>query len=569
MAGTGASRGATQRGIAGSARAGTAGACATGLRELDIDFRSAQAVGLDSVRDLGGTGTWLPGKIAWRRAGLSEYRVGMIGVDLPDFGPYLHECAGDLEQLRQNWLTNEGVFLGFARGCGLPVGGVIRGEPGELVKRGLLDADAAGTDGEPWFHPFRLYPLSRLLETLRPTWRDVLSDEELRAWARYWDSITDLAVILEPVYWPRLVGTERMSLGSEKAYRMRHDAYRARVTKLVQELDAGAWQKVHECLRLEAASMDGNSSLYLLLRVSKWHERKQLRGPISGALWIRHMAEVIRRAFEEVHAQRWHEEDEAFGLWSTHGRVIAFGAARPLDDVMMAKTFLAREFGLFTGSTLRWYVEGHTEYFALLEVVEDIARFGVELVNLQGGIASGKNNAPLKLEAMLKQDRYLRRFSMLSLDGDVPENVKFVREQVRQGHIVGMITVHNPDWEFANFTCAELVEVAAGIDENNGFPGDAVRRANWDGITTSRAFEAKYLEASARRPGKLKDEQWGRALACWADRTPERPNGEPRPLWKELRAALHSWSSNYESQREDFTFDPETFSSIPRTKGVS
>lgn len=259
--------------------------------------------------------------------------------------------------------------------------------------------------------------------------------------------------------------------------------------------------------------IDDNSDLYLFLRVAAWDERKRLKGPVSCALWIRHMAEVIRRAFEEVHNQRWPEEDEAFGDWPTGAREIAFGSERPLDDVLAAKPYLAHTFGLFTGSALRWYVGGDTEYFAVLEMSADISRFGVELVNLKGGIASGTANTPLRLEALLKEDRSLRRFSMLSLDRDVPANAKFVRRQVEQDNVVGLITIHDPDFEFANFSVAELAEIAAGIDETCGYPGDPVRNADWTGIGSGEAFEQRYRQVSARKPGALKGEQWGRALA--------------------------------------------------------
>jgi len=82
-------------------------------------------------------------------------------------------------------------------------------------------------------------------------------------------------------------------------------------------------------------------------------------------------------------------------------------------------------------------------------------------VNLGGAIATGKGNTPLKLEALLQKDRSLRRFSVLSFDGDVPTNLKYIRRQVGQGNIVGLITVHDPDFEFANFSASELADVAA------------------------------------------------------------------------------------------------------------
>jgi hypothetical protein len=250
--------------------------------------------------------------------------------------------------------------------------------------------------------------------------------------------------------------------------------------------------------------MDDNSELYMLLRVAAWDARKRLTGQVSGALWIRHMAEVIRRAFEVTHQQLWPEEYEAFGLWHAGVRRRAFGSERALDDILAAKPYLAARFGLFTGSALRWYVEGDTEYFSVLEVLGDVSRFGVELVNLRGMIASGKGNTALKLEAFLKADRLLRRFSMISFDRDVPENVKVIQRQVAQEHVVGFIAAHNPDYEFANFSVTELADVAAMIDEAQGWPGALVRDADWTGVTRAAAFETKYRGVSARRPQILR-----------------------------------------------------------------
>ena len=383
--------------------------------------------------------------------------------------------------------------------------------------------------------------------------------------SRDWNNAVTLAVILEPVYWPLIVGSRRTASGmSEKASRKRLETFKTKTLSLIQFLDPSFWRNVHECLRIDAALMDDNPHLYMLLRVAAWPERERLRGSVSGALWIRHMAEVIRRAFEEVHSQRWPEEDQAFGDSPAGARIRTFGSERPLDDVLAAKPYLARTFGLFTGSAVRWYVEGDTEYFAVLEMFADISRFGIELYDLKGGIASGKNNTPLKLEALLDEDRSLRRFSMISFDGDVSANIKYVRRQFEQGKVVGVITKHDPDYELANFSITELVEVAAKIDEALGFPGDLVRRADWTCVQSSKAFEKKYLEVSARKSGALKDERWGRSLARYAMEHPDRPEGTRRPLWGDLRAALHAWSSNYDCQRDLFTFDPVTFEQIPR-----
>ncbi len=506
--------------------------------------------------------------------------------DVPDLRRYLTDWTDEFALFRQNWLLGEGQFLTFARDRGLPVLGVNSGEPGDFAKRGWLHPDETDSNGEPRFHPFRIYPLHHILSacdlriaqstSLKPDamlWltKQMLDHlppaERLYEMSQDWNNVTTLAIILEPLYWPDILGSRRFpGRMTDADFRKQLQTYEQKVSDLVRSLDSIFWRSVHECLRIEAAQMDDNPRLYMLLRVSNWYERERLRGKVSGALWIRHMAEVIRRGFEAVHTQQWPEEDEAFGRWFPGARKVTFGSDRPLDSALKAKPYLAHRFGLFTGSALRWYFEGDTEYFAVSEMVGEISLFGVELVNLKGGIASGKNNAPLQLEAHLKEDCSLRRFSMLSFDGDVPENVKYVRRQCQQGNIVGRIAKHDPDFEFANFSISELTEVAAKIDDDLSFQGDAVRDANWDGIKRAKDFEEKYLEVSTRKAGDLKGEAWGRALARYAMESPNGPDGRPRPLVDQVRAALGAWSSSYDRHRDQYTFDCRTFEPIKRPR---
>ena len=56
--------------------------------------------------------------------------------------------------------------------------------------------------------------------------------------------------------------------------------------------------------------------------------------------------------------------------------------------------------------------------------------------------------------------------------------MRVIRRLVEQDCVVGLIADHNPDFEFANFTVTELAEVAAGIDDANGWS----RRSFYDAI---------------------------------------------------------------------------------------
>jgi hypothetical protein len=131
---------------------------------------------------------------------------------------------------------------------------------------------------------------------------------------------------------------------------------------------------------------------------------------------------------------------------------------------------------------------------------------------------------------------------------------------VQQNRVVGLIGAHTPDFEFANFTVAELAEVAARLDEGQGVSGQPVRGERWAGVDSARKFEARYLEVTERQGTTLKGAEWGRALAEYAGEHPRRPDNQAeRPFWRQIRAALQSRTAHYDMQKKNFHFDLETF----------
>jgi len=503
--------------------------------------------------------------------------------DLPDFRQYFVDWSQYLDSLRQNHLLDETSFLRFVNERGIQAWGVCSGDPGDFCKRGWLSSDGINYDGGPLFHPFRIYPLFKTLKACRlniatsSTLRrdsllgfieNVLSSfpsvEQIGEMTRQWDRVIDLAILLEPLNWPTVTG--KISFHGrlrENDFDVAMELYRQKVLNMVGSLDLSLWRKIHQAIVFDAHCLDPNDKLYVLLRVGNWARREDLKGHVGGALWFRHIAEVIRRAFEEVSGEQWPEEDYATGWWPPGARLGVFGSERPYDDDLKSKPYLALEFGLFTGSLVRWYVEGETEYFVIRHIIYDPAKSGIELVNLRGNIVTDKGNIALKLRDCLKEDLALRRFSMISFDADVPANVKTIRRQVEQKHVVGFIAANNPDFEFVNFTVEELAEVAACIDEAHAFSGDPVRNADWTGVHNGRTFEQKYKALSARKPQGLKGQEWGEALADFAVKHQKRPDdGRERPLWREIRAAIQAKVASYNYQKEHCGFDLETFALI-------
>jgi len=145
---------------------------------------------------------------------------------LPDFRQYFEEWSQDLALLRQNRLLDEGAFIRFTGDRGLAVWGVVTGAPGVLYERGLLTSDGTDSNGKPLFHPFRLYPLHHTLKACQldiaaaALHRDSVlgfveqlltslpTVHQIEEFARERNRVVDLAILLEPVYWPRITGQQ-------------------------------------------------------------------------------------------------------------------------------------------------------------------------------------------------------------------------------------------------------------------------------------------------------------------------------------------------------------------------
>jgi hypothetical protein len=241
-------------------------------------------------------------------------------------------------------LLNENAFITFAHDRGLRVAGMRNGVSGDFYRRGWLTHDGVDADGNPHFHPFRIYPLHNMLKVcelpaapaaslrresvsglVERGLASMFSLEQIGEKSQIWNRVVDLAILLEPLYWPDVTG--HLSIGggmAEQEFKMRLDQYTGRVLHLVKDLDPSFWREMHESLRLDAARLHENSRLYVLLRSANWEKRNELKGRISAALWIRHLAEVLRRGFEEAHGERWPEEVE-------EGNIVGLVAAHDPD----------------------------------------------------------------------------------------------------------------------------------------------------------------------------------------------------------------------------------------------
>lgn len=479
--------------------------------------------------------------------------------------------------LWQNRLLPLGDFMRFASERDAPRASSIGYSPQKLVRR-WIRSDHRETDA---YHPFRFLSLAMLTQQRSssvtitfdsPKGKDlaaeqidrILSFDGFDEDALLFDSAASLAIAMEPCFWPAIVGSlSRPSHLRYEAFEERLAAHQESLRPTIENLDADAWRKIHEVLRFMAYRIDRNSDLYLLLRLSSWDQRKRITGAAGAALWVRHIAEVIRRGFEFYRGERWPEEDDATGMWFPGARARTYGSDRPLDNRLAAQPYIVREFGLVRGSVVRWYVEGETEFAAICTLLPDRESFGIELKDLRGEIAGGKGSAAKELRSSLFEDRALRRFSMISFDCDVGENKRVVSRLCQEDLIVGVVNGHKPDFEFANFTLEELQQIAAATaDQLQAGLGDLVRATDWSGVDCGAELEEQVKQVTYR---KLKGATWGRALGEWALRLPYFPGGRTlRPIIDQVSAARGFRLMDYDAHREDLRIDPESFQLVQR-----
>lgn len=518
-----------------------------------------------------------------------------------------------LQQLR---LLNERDFIQFLRDLGQPVCGAVTGDPTAFHQRGLLHQDDFGEvpsgGKEPLFHPFRFLVTHELYKAMNLScclsfglepdkYKDTITtrfdrvaqhiqDDAFQAHLTHFNALVKLCIQLEAAHWPDISGQvhydstqlhreyemamRRQGGGGPKSFSdleigpivaEQRETYKAKIAELLRQIGLETLKGFNERLRQDGYRVDPNDSLYLLLRAMPWEQRFKLKGTLAGAMWIRHMAELIRLGVRDAFNEELPEEDQAFGMWYAGGRERFYGFERPIDNLYRARRYISAHFGLPRGGVLRWYVEGETEWYFIKALLEDPSLFGIELVNLRGVLSQDRDNIALKLGEWVDQDFAAERFSVLSFDADVPSNKKLVKRLVDDDRIVGGINSNSPDFEFANFTIGELVEIAARLDESEGGSGQAVRQGDWSKVHGARQFEERYLQLSSQKPRSLKGEAWAKALAAYANDYPKHAQtGQERPILEAIGNAVWAERASWRYQREKYQFNPDTFSLVVR-----
>jgi hypothetical protein len=175
-----------------------------------------------------------------------------------------------------------------------------------------------------YFHPFRLLVLHQIARvfTIRtspvqyllhpPGYQNVISYqiESLDAWSssekaverfNTWNTMAEVAISFESIYHGRVFGRIRWRvLMTEEESALKTCEYGDRVKMLIEERDVDLLESYRQDLCSAAEIMDDNKILHVLIRLTRWHGRHDVKSKLGGCMLLLAMAEVIRRAMEEA-----------------------------------------------------------------------------------------------------------------------------------------------------------------------------------------------------------------------------------------------------------------------------
>ena len=344
------------------------------------------------------------------------------------------------------------------------------------------------------FHPFHIWPISKLLRDLDIR-LDVgirhhgLTPESLKHfidinWSRRAERLVDLPKSEELVVFnhrilPLLLWVESYFLpvvrGPRTGVVTLVNANAAEWEEWRASINFDEWLSSHS-LSIEELSQwrdrllgrafhyDPNPDLYLLLRSMPFDKRNHFKGRLRLAYDLYEISEITRLFIEQVsdHAER--KEWDPTGNPSTgwverlYGSQPKFGAPEFLRP-------LARYYGLDPAPRVRWLVEGQTERAFVVRYAERMGRNIHEYAtvdNVHGdGALTGDRQQPA-VDAYLKAARDEQCFSALTFDysDDASERI----QHLVVDRLVSLCFVLNtPDFERETFEVQELVTVAIDL----------------------------------------------------------------------------------------------------------
>lgn len=283
------------------------------------------------------------------------------------------------------------------------------------------------------------------------------------------------------------------------------------------------------------------------------------------------MAESIRRAAEAALATPLPEEDEIGpGQWFPGARKMLYGSDRVFDASPRELRDYLTLLGLDFGVKVRCYVEGATEYGALVHAVGDLGH--VQIIDLSGSFAERRGKG-LAFAESLESDKKAGIFSVILLDGDRGDNVRLVERAAKEERFAGSYFVAKPDFEVANFSAHELISLAVSLSRVSSLTSEPVAdlttRILGAGPSVTSNGELFSLLADHGVSDVGKDERWGKTLMAHAIAHPtfgddDARAGKRRPVLEAVEVILRIRRVGFLRSVARERVDPFTGRSISR-----
>jgi hypothetical protein len=458
------------------------------------------------------------------------------------------------------------------------------------------------------FHPFRyyvLYHLDRVLE-LRSSRMQMLYqdgfppvfDWNLSSFNRWsasegfissikkWNETASLGIITEPYTFQRIFHSIKYdptevkdrSRGAEEINNYMVDYWHNNVEKLYLHIGMERLEEIRQDLCFDTQMLDRNRWIHTLLCLGDSKLRIELEGRLGGALLLRTMAEMFRRATEEAFDKELREEDELGTGWvPKDAKEKIYGSNRLLDDHRAAGTF-ARRHGLNYKPRVHVYGEGSTEYGAF-NIFFTMMGISVQVTNLHGLIKEGKSMVTFFRDE-LYADIKAQRYSLVIIDGDVRENVRILESAARNNQtcedegIFGRFFLSDPDLEFANFEIEELEEVLwtwVGGESPSQADRELLHK-HVKSTTGSTEFFKGVKRAALVLPRLVEYDKcaaWGEELMKFAWEHPyKQKQKQKRQIVEIVELALY-WErtislERYDEAQKKYTVNPQNGEIIPR-----
>jgi hypothetical protein len=458
----------------------------------------------------------------------------------------------------------------------------------------LVFPEKKGLDVEICFHPFRYYvvyhlgrglPSDNVVKNIVEIAEASEAVETYKTLAAEYNDLAALAIAAEPFTHGHIFGRVRLPFGEDRmSYLAKLSTYKAAILPHFQVISRERIDELRAKVCMDAEAIDPNSSLHTLLRLADGRFRLGLKGDIAGSLHLLSIAETLRRAYEEAHEIELPEEDERM-YSNTFSPVLAdskrtlYGSSRLLEaDRTVANEYIRRK-GLDYSVRLRWYVEGPTEQGAVLYLLKELQgnegrtrETGIDVVDLAGLVTQNQGKF-LAFQDTLSADLEAGVFSFISIDYDVADNRRSVRQAVLEDLVCGRVFYSTPDFEFGNFDLDEFEEILWSVAEGKGADPSkrSILAAAIAGVQSGKVLE-KVVKGLGRREGGIpelgdikKSKDWGELLAKYILEHPDRRStGKHRPILEATSAAIESSWRDYKATRSQIRLDPDNFETLWR-----